>query len=92
MPRHERDENGQPCFHCIISERLQKLTRVHSKKECPLITRELAQVLAEYMACTAPAGEFPSALKTIVEYFEQVAKESRAAAVKQGWVNEATVQ
>lgn len=85
------DENG-PCFHCELSPLLHALTERYPKKEVPEITMEIVELLADYVACTAPAGEMPSAIVTIKTRFEKYAHEKRAEAIKRGWVTEATVQ
>lgn len=85
------DANG-PCFHCLLSEHLQQYTKQFPNKPVTDITMELTEILADYVACTAPAGEMPSALLTIGKRLEAFAKQKREEAIKRGWVTEVTVQ
>lgn len=85
------DVNG-PCFHCELSPKLQELTKRYPNKEVPEITMELTELLADYVACTAPAGELPSAIVTIHKRFSEFVRAKREEAVKAGWVSEVTVQ
>lgn len=81
-----------PCFHCELSPLLRELVKRYPNKSVPDITMELTELLADYIACTAPAGEVPSAILTIQRRFPEFVKEKRAEAIKLGWVNEVTVQ
>lgn len=81
-----------PCFHCELSPLLQELVKRYPNKSVPDITMELTELLADYIACTAPAGEVPSAILTIQRRFPKFVKEKRAEAIKLGCVNEVTVQ
>lgn len=85
------DANG-PCFHCELSTLLQDLTKRFPNKPVTDITLELTELLADYVACTAPAGELPSAIVTINRRFGKYVREKREEAIKRGWVAEVTVQ
>lgn len=85
------DENG-PCFHCMFSTTLKMLVSMFPQKECTTITQELVELLSEYVASTAPAGECESAIKICQERFGEMTRECRARFVKAGLVVEATVQ
>lgn len=81
-----------PCFHCEISSLLQDLAKRFPNKAVPDITMELTEVLADYVACTAPAGELPSAIVTINRRFGDFVRKARQEAIDRGWVSEVTVQ
>jgi hypothetical protein len=85
------DENG-PCIHCMFAGTLKMLITMFPKKECRIITQELVELLAEYVASTAPAGECESAIKICQEKLAEMTRNTRAEFVKSGLVVEATVQ
>jgi hypothetical protein len=85
------DENS-PCFHCMFSTTLKMLITMFPKKECTDITNELVELVSEYVASTAPAGECESAIKICQERFGEITRKCRTDFVKAGLVNEATLQ
>lgn len=81
-----------PCYHCMFASTLKMLVQMFPKKECVEITKELIELLAEYVASTAPAGECESAIKLCQDKLAEMTRKDRAEFVKAGLVSEATLQ
>jgi hypothetical protein len=81
-----------PCMHCMFGRTLKMLIVMFPEKECAVITQELIEFVAEYIASTAPAGECESAIKICQERLGEQVRRCRTEYVKAGFVKEATVQ
>jgi HEPN domain-containing protein len=79
-------------MHCVLSELLKRMVKRFPAKPCEEITHELASLLAEYIASTAPAGECESAIKIICEDVQKLTRDAREEFRVAGLIKEATVQ